>query len=91
MVSVKTVGRKVDFVGNCFAESTAYFFFSILNFIFIPNIEIKFFKNNFLVRYVSKVKNSRKMPNSIIIESSRIKLESNKSTPRKLGLTLIIF
>ena len=41
MVSVKTIGCKTDLVRNCVAESTAYLFVIILNFIFTPFYENK--------------------------------------------------
>ena len=44
MVSVKTKGRKIDFVRNCIAESTAYFIISILTFSITPIINIKIFQ-----------------------------------------------
>ena len=43
MVSVKTMDRKIDFVGNRIAESTANFFIIIQNFI-TPFTEIKIFE-----------------------------------------------
>ena len=45
MVSEKTVGRKIDFEGNCIAESAAYIFVIVLNFIFTHLIEIQIFLN----------------------------------------------
>ena len=41
MVSVKTIGCKTDLVRNCVAESTAYHFVFILNFILTPIYENK--------------------------------------------------
>ena len=38
---MKAEGRKIEFVGYRIAESTVYFFVVILNFIFIPIIEMK--------------------------------------------------
>ena len=34
MVSVGTIGREIDYEGNSFAESTVYFFGTILSFLF---------------------------------------------------------
>ena len=36
MVSVLTIGRKIDFLRKCIAESTGYFFINILIFIYTP-------------------------------------------------------
>ena len=47
MVSMKTVGRKIDFVGHCISESTAYFFFIILNFVLQLLLKSKFLKTHF--------------------------------------------
>ena len=41
MISVKTIGHKIDFVGNCIAESISYFLVVIPFFIFTPIIAIK--------------------------------------------------
>ena len=41
MVFAKTIGRKIDFARNCMAESTAYFFVIILDFILTSFIKIK--------------------------------------------------
>ena len=49
MVSVKTIGHKIDFLGNCFVESTEYFIIFIRLFIFIPIIKIKIYEKLFLV------------------------------------------
>ena len=45
MVFEKTKSLKIDFVGNFISQSTAYFCVIILNFIFIPIIEINIKKN----------------------------------------------
>ena len=45
MVSVKTIGDKLDFVRNCYAESAAYLFY-YYQFHLIPIIEIKIFETN---------------------------------------------
>ena len=67
MVFVKTIGRKIDFAGNCIVESTAYYFDNIINFIFTPIIEIKIFEIKIL------------SPKKIVLEgrfsSFRIRLE----------------
>ena len=54
MVSVKTIGRKNDFVENCFAGSTTYFsvifsisFFTFFEFEFFEN-QLDTLKKNFL-------------------------------------------
>ena len=47
LVSVKTIGREIDFVGNCIAESTA-FFYNYPTFISTPFIQIKIVENPFL-------------------------------------------
>ena len=39
MIFAKTIGRKIDFFGNFFAESTVYYFVIIINFIFYPLIK----------------------------------------------------
>ena len=49
VVWVKTICRKIDFVGNRNAESTRYFFLIILNFISKLFIKIKIFEKRFLV------------------------------------------
>ena len=41
MVSVKIIGRNIDFVGNSITLSTSYFFVIILNFIFRLLSEMK--------------------------------------------------
>ena len=41
MVSVKTIGREIVFVGNYISESTSFFHVIILNFNAKPVIEIK--------------------------------------------------
>ena len=43
-----TIEGNIDFVGDCIAESTAYFFVIILDFIFTPLIEIKIFERRCL-------------------------------------------
>ena len=48
----QTMGRKINFVGNCIADSTAYFFIIILCLIFTPFIEIKIKKNTSLVQKI---------------------------------------
>ena len=40
--------RESDFSGNIIAESTAYFFFILLNLIFTSFIEIKIFEKQFI-------------------------------------------
>ena len=49
MVSVKTIGDKIDFVRNRVTESAAYLLVIIINFIFTPIIEIKIFRKKFLI------------------------------------------
>ena len=57
VVSVKTSGRKIDFEGNCFAWSTAYFFVIILNVILTHIIEIQIFVKSFLSFLLWQMKN----------------------------------
>ena len=45
---METVGRKIDLIRNCFAESITYHFLIILNFILIFFIKIKIFGNQCL-------------------------------------------
>ena len=45
---MNTSGRKIDFVGNCIPESTAYFFIKTLKLIFTHFIEIRIFEKQFL-------------------------------------------
>ena len=47
MVSVETIGRRIDFARYSIAESTAFIFVIFLNFIFTPIIEIKIFEKQF--------------------------------------------
>ena len=47
---MKTLDPKIDFLGNDMAESTLYFSFLILNFIFTPTNEIKIFENQVFVK-----------------------------------------
>ena len=45
LVSVKIIGRKINFVENFTAEPTTYFFVIILNLFFTPFLEIEIKKN----------------------------------------------
>ena len=44
VVSVKTIGCKIDFVENSIAETTVLFFIIILDFIFTRSIQIEIFE-----------------------------------------------
>ena len=54
---MKTIGRKIDFVGKCIAKLTAYFSVTILNYIFTPFIQIKFFQKHLLALKTSDFEN----------------------------------
>ena len=41
---METISREIDFVGKVSADSTAYFFVIILNYIFTPIVRIKTFE-----------------------------------------------
>ena len=49
VVPVKTLGRKIDSMGNWITESTQHFFVIILNWIFTHLTEIKIFEKLFIV------------------------------------------
>ena len=57
---MKTIGRKIDCLGNCIAEQTG-FFIIILNFVLTPFIETKIFdKIPFLEKNFVEKKNKKK-------------------------------
>ena len=49
MVYLNTIGRKIDFVGNCIAESTEYFFVLSSIWVFVNWLKSKFLKKNSLI------------------------------------------
>ena len=63
---MKTKGRKIDFLGNCIAESTANLFVIILNFIFITIIQI--FLTFFLLFLTTNEISLGKFTNKLLIK-----------------------
>ena len=84
MVSLNTLGCKIDFVGDCVAESTAYFFVIIPNFILRPIIEKIFF--HFLTNISYQAYSSLEFQGLSRSEYGKIKLNSLHKDTASVGV-----
>ena len=70
MVFVKKIGHKIDFIGNCIAESTAHIFVIYLNFRYTHIISIEFFEKKILP--CKKISSGRPISNFLQISEDSL-------------------